>query len=261
VGWAAATSALVASAVACGGALAEPPEAGCVGSCPDANAAYASDGSLDASALRDASVEAGLFDGTLQDVTVQDAGFEEAAEADGPPTEASLPSTAPCLTGGNVLWLQADPASFWYAGAETLSDAAVWSSLEEANAYYFVWDGVYVQTMADDAGPGEYWTLQLNTWGLHAPLETGVVYDMAQGGGDLIGYMRSCGPTTGLRGQFRVDAFAATTLDGGSVDGDGGVPGGIGRLVTFTAAFWARCNNTADPGPLGVLQGCVHYQQ
>ena len=210
--------------------------------------------SVDARALRDASVDAPPQDAVTQDVGSEDAAV--VADSGGAATDAALPSTAPCLTGGNVLWLQANPASFWYAGTETLSDAAVWSSLEEATAYYFVWDGVYVQATAAAAGPGETWTLQLNTWGLNAPLETGVVYDMAQGGGDLIGYLRSCDPMTGLIGQFRVDAFSAASLDGGT-----GSVGTTGRLETFTAAFWAQCNNTTDPGPPGVLQGCVHYQQ
>lgn len=249
------------SPLACGGRVDE--RGGCAAESACADAGVPSDATsdrsradqsaqpVDAGAARDASVDA-----PPQDATTQDVGSEDAAVADGggAATEAALPSTAPCLTGGNVLWLQANPASFWSTGTEVFSDAAVWPPLEEVDAYYFVWDGVYVQATAADAGWGETWTLQLNTWALQAPLETGVVYPMVQG--NLIGYLRTCDATTGLTGQFRVDEFEATSFDGGT-----GSMGTIGKLVTFTAAFWAQCNDTTDPGPPGVLQGCVHYQQ
>ncbi len=89
-----------------------------------------------------------------------------------PATDGGLPSTAPCLTGGNVMWLQATSPSFWYTGTETLGNDAMWAA--EAYAYYFVWDGTYLQAEAADAAIGERWTLSFNTWNLDAGVRTGL---------------------------------------------------------------------------------------
>jgi hypothetical protein len=250
---------LASGPVACGGRLEQEAQGECSAteSCPqereprDATntplvpSADGNVGPVDASVALDALLEVGPEDTPAPDVGASDGTTADSGIA---ATEAGLPPTTPCLTGGNVLWLQANPASFWYSGSETIGDAGRWAA--EAYDYYFVWDGTDVQAMALDAGPGAGWTLGFNSWNLDAGLQTGVVYDMAKGGSDFIGYLRSCNGMTGLVGQFRVDELKATDDHGG-----------VGTLLSYTATFWAQCLNTTDPGPPGVLEGCVHYEQ
>ncbi len=152
-----------------------------------------------------------------------------------------LPSTAECLTGGHVLWVQGDPGCFWFTGTQRDAIGSSWSV--EAEDYYApTYDGALLEVGPPDAG-GAGWMFNFNTMNVKQPMNTGVVYDvLAVNAMTMVGYVRTC---TTAYGNFRVDELRAV----GGTDG-----GGIGMLLSFTAAFSVTCD-----GYPGVLRGCVHF--
>src|SRR5580700_6789571 len=123
-----------------------------------------------------------------------------------------LPSTAECLTGGHVLWVEGDPGCFWFAGTQLDSLGSSWSV--EAEAYYAVYDGALLEVQPPaSADAGGSWYFNFNTWNLREPMQTGVVYDaLAASGSYLVGYVRTC---SSAYGSFRVDEFNATGVEDG----------------------------------------------
>jgi hypothetical protein len=198
--------------------------------------ADASGGQADGTAASDGSPS---VDATSpgDDATATDAAAsDDPQEADGV-GDMGLPSTAPCLTGGHVLWVQGDPGNVLFSGTQTYAAGTSW--LVEAEAYYATYDGAYVVVGLPGGGG---WYFSFNTWGLKQPMQTGVRYDASDtgSGSELVRYLRTCMTQTG---SFEVEDFSA---EGGE--------GGIGTLLSITASFSVTCDNSP-----GAVRGCFHY--
>jgi hypothetical protein len=165
----------------------------------------------------------------------------DGSASDVDPTLGVLPSTAMCLTGGNVLWIEGGPGNFWFTGTQLDTDTSIWYA-EAISDYSMPYDGVLIEvTPAGVSPPGTRWGLTFNSWASRTPLLPGFTYDGSQFLGDsTIGYLATCAAATG---SFRVDTFTGTPLDGG-----------LGGVTDFTAAFSFGCEGSA-----GALSGCVHY--
>jgi hypothetical protein len=188
------------------------------------------------------------FDATVPDAS-DDAGTDSGSESDG-----ALPSTAACLTGGNVLWVDGDPTvwPWWLVGVQTVSVGSTWNV--QAENYYATYDGAILEVRLAGSSPGDpFWYFEFNTWGTGGPMEAGVTYSNSsnppagatpiQNGDFSIGYAATCAI---LSGTFHVQEFTASP---------GTEEQGIDNLLTFTATFSAVCEQTE----VGVLRGCIHY--
>ncbi|MGO8996409.1 MAG: hypothetical protein ACLQVI_24100 [Polyangiaceae bacterium] len=230
--------------------------AGPVVSEPDATTAEVLDSSspvvLDAGPATDASLPT-IDSGVPFDATAADAP-EEAAADSGSASDGALPSTAACLTGGNVLWVDGDPDvwPWWFAGTQTVAAGSTWAV--QAENYYATYDGAILEVYLPGASPGDpFWYFEFNTWGTGAAMEAGATYSnvstpppgarVIPSGDFSIGYAATCAI---LSGTFQVEEFTASP---------GTQEQGIDTLLTFTAAFSAVCEQTE----LGVLRGCIHY--
>jgi hypothetical protein len=241
--------------MACGGAIELPetsrdaqaldgpfPDAMPVSGAADATSALDAphNTALDAGADASAGTDAAL---ASRDATTADDAY---TWSDGPAVGTDgLPSTAECLTGGHVLWVQGDPGCFWFTGTQRYALGSSW--FVEAERYYATYDGAYLVVgvpASTQSGGGDGWRLNFNTWNVKQPMRTGVVYDaLAVTGQNPASYnMQTC---ASAYGTFRVDEFRAV----GGTD-----TSGIGMLLSFTAAFSLTCKDST-----GVLRGCVHF--
>jgi hypothetical protein len=192
--------------------------------------------------------EGGTDDGSSMAIDASDEG------AGGPDQMLpDLPSTAACLAGGNVLWLEGDPDSWWgFAGTQTFSTGTFW--LGYADNIYAKYDGTTVSIGVPGSVPGGEWQFAFSTWSVAGisvpgPLQTGVVYSVTPSNyaEDLTIYS----PTAqgcGIGGAFRLDAFSAQSGLGGDTED---------TLLTLTATFSASCPHAE--GKTGILRGCLHY--
>jgi hypothetical protein len=178
--------------------------------------------------------------------TPADAGSVDADGGDGTsPSDPTLPSTAACLTGGNVLWVDGEPGSWWLGGTQTDSVGTQWSG------------GVgCCQSQIDDVtmwvdlpgGGSTSWSFGLQ---VQQPMMAGETYSNAPNPpagafpvpsyGLLISYPVVTHKCEAV-GTFRIDAISADLTVGA----------GGGPLETLTAAFSVVCGS-------GVLRGCMHY--
>jgi hypothetical protein len=168
--------------------------------------------------------------------------------------DAGLPSSAACLTGGNVLWVDGDPDSWWFVGQETITSSGGWGS--QADNYYATYDGVIVEAALTANPTPDRWYFQLNTWGTGKPMVAGTTYSNAPNppagtaaipsDDFVIGYGWTCGMVVGT---FRIEEFTAAPGDSGA---------NSNQLLSFTAVFSAVCDRV-NPTHLGVLRGCIHY--
>jgi hypothetical protein len=158
-----------------------------------------------------------------------------------------LPSTAPCLVGGNVFWLDSEPGALgWTTGVQTLTSSSGWAV--GTYAYVHTYDGVIIEVHPAGSMLGApFWYLDLDTSQIMQAIETGMTYENADPStpgvfdvpGLTLGYAQTC--ASGI-GSFRVDTLSAT----GDADVD--------TLLEVTVAFAAHCD-----GWPGIIKGCVHY--
>ncbi len=222
---------------ACGGLVDGSPNVSDAAQHPTADARVRVDVATHAPPQTDASTSR---DADAADAPRQDVAIDSATPDVGPPLGV-LPSTAMCLTGGNVLWVVGGPDNFWFTGTQLDSAGSEWEA--EALSYYAApYDGVIVGLRPAGQPPlGTHWTFSFNSWPTKTALAVGQTYDSSQFyGGGSVSYLAACSQVIG---SFRVDAFSAGPADGG-----------IGAVTEFTAAFSFGCDGTT-----GVLSGCVHY--
>jgi hypothetical protein len=229
--------------VACGGEVVvfeDAPEAGLRDASTDATVMSSETGMAEESGLD------GPEEATVNDVT--DVAITDTAN-DIPDGEVDeLPSTAPCLVGGNVFWLDAEPGALgWTTGGQTLTSSSGWA----VGAYADVrtYDGVLIEVHPAGSMLGApFWYLDLDTSQIMQVIETGMTYENAHPSGTggvpdvpglTLGYKDTCG--SGI-GSFRIDTLSA--------EGDASVD----TLLEVTVAFAAHCD-----GWPGVIKGCVHY--
>lgn len=146
-------------------------------------------------------------------------------------------SAAPCLVGGNVLYLNGEPGDLVHPGVETLQQGQ-WSA--EASS-------THVGISYNGLSPGVFWTLDFSSEQLPgSPPLTAQIYPNAtrwpfeapgEPGESINGNGVGCNTYTG---QFQIKEI---TFEAGT-------------LKTFTASFQESCDNL---GPL--LRGCVHFEQ
>lgn len=178
-------------------------------------------------------------------------GAEDAPDARGLFVDAGdgLPSTQPCLTGGNVLWLDTIGGhSFWGEQELLVSAGSSWSARLEQHPRFSVEVWLDVQT----APEGPQWTIGFTPGGysLHdkpIPVQTDFVYRGVEWDGlksTVAGMVISETASTCKAGRadFRVDAFKTRTTSSGDV------------LELLTMAFLDQCD-----GAWGKLRGCLHY--
>jgi hypothetical protein len=196
------------------------------------------------------------FDAARED----DGALADAGSANGPP-DASLPPTAACLTGGNVLWVDGDSDARWFVGTQTDSSLTGATFAVQAENYVETYDGALLEVHLPNTTTSEYtWFLEVNTWPSGEVMQTGVTYPVTTTAGSsgpvstTAAYMQiafgsaTCGL---LSGSFRLDQFTAQPGSEPLID----------TLVTFTASFEAACEqpNPGLPPTPGVLRGCIHY--
>lgn len=185
--------------------------------------------------------EAGAIDGAT-DAAIVEAGPDAAAQD----ATVGLPSTAPCLTGGNVLYVNGGSGSFWFAGTQTDSTGSTWAV--SAQNYTAKYDGALIEVhLPGSQSTDPWWYIGFDTSNFSQAVQLGTVYTNAApysatagAAGLTIGYAQTCG-SSGV-GTFRIDQLVAQ----GDASED--------TLIAFTAAFSATC--AGNPVP---LQGCVHY--
>ena len=97
-------------------------------------------------------------------------------QSDGPSAvDGGLPSTAACLTGGNVLWVEGEPNSLWLAGAQTDAKGSAWTTQAESD--YAMYDGVYISVTLPGSTLGTpWWGFQFDTWPSEVAMDVGVDY-------------------------------------------------------------------------------------
>ncbi|MGC4118530.1 MAG: hypothetical protein QM765_29035 [Myxococcales bacterium] len=143
-------------------------------------------------------------------------------------------SAAPCLVGGNVLYLDGD--SWVYGGTQTIQAAKWGSSGTDTN--------VHIDVTPTDLMQGSYWNVYFDSSQLGAPLAPGI-YEGAQRwpfmqaghpGLDVNGDSRGCNTVSG---RFQVQTL---TWNGPMVS-------------SFTATFEHLCEGWQ------LLRGCVHYER
>ena len=150
-----------------------------------------------------------------------------------PPT--GVGSTAACLTGGNVLFLDGDPGAFIHPGIETLTNGT-WGATSTSE---------YVQIDMTPAASNEsLWTLTFSSQqlgqALAAQVYTGAArYPFEPPGAPGLDISGNGGGCNTLSGSFQIEEV--DEADGGTLEG-------------FTATFEQHCEEQ-DAG----LRGCVHY--
>ena len=158
-------------------------------------------------------------------------------------SSADLPSTAACLTGGNVFAVDGDQGCYWLVGPQT--DGPDSDFVGVSQAYTADVDGVSlaITPVENENFRGATWHVSLNTFLARAPIQIGVVYgDAAWDRSLAFTYAAPCNAATGI---FRIDELSADPKDGGQ-----------GALHALTAAFSVTCK-----GSTGALRGCVHFEQ
>ena len=153
-------------------------------------------------------------------------------------------SVAPCLVGGNILYLNGDADDWIHPWEDTITDADF-----SAYVYNPVWqykplDTVDIRVDPVDDQQGLNWFLRFSTQALFRLIEVGV-YDDVQNypseeaghpGLDIFGDARAC---SDVCGKFQVHEIEAE-----------------GRVVKkFTASFEQYCECRTNK-----LQGCVHVE-
>lgn len=165
----------------------------------------------------------------------QDAPDADAAKPEGPA------SVAPCMTGGNVLYVDGDPTDPVHPGQETIAGAATTFVNAAPTSHAFT---TRLWTEFVPAAPNlKHWELIFSTDKLSTPISTGV-YASAQrhttGGAGHPGLFISnydLGCSGALTGSFEI---VELTMNGPDV-------------TSFTASFEQQC-----AGMTGALRGCVH---
>jgi hypothetical protein len=146
-------------------------------------------------------------------------------------------SDAPCLVGGDVLFLDGDPGDYIFAGMETITQGT------------WTWDGsqseVHIAVTPSDTSQGFWWNLYFDSSLLNNPTLVDQVYQNAQGwpyetpghpGLGVSGYGVGC---YAAAGQFQIEDIRWSNS---------------GLLTSFTATFEHHCD-----GSTAALRGCVHY--
>ena len=185
--------------------------------------------------------EAGPVDAAMD----AEAALEDVTPDRGAQDAAGDLSTAPCLTGGNVLYVNGGSGSFWLTGAQTDSTGSTWAV--SAQNYTAKYDGALVEVhLPGSQSSDPWWYIAFDTSNFSQAVQLGTVYTgaapfsaTAGAAGLTIGYAQTCG--TGV-GSFRIDQLVAT----GDASED--------TLVELTAAFSATCEANSVP-----LRGCIHY--
>jgi hypothetical protein len=154
-------------------------------------------------------------------------------------------STAACLTGGNVLFVDGDVGDSVHPGIDTIT-LGVFTGTEVGGSAP---TRVTIDVAPNDAGQGTLWTATFSTEALGTSL-VAQVYDDAQRvdytspshpGMEVIEAAATC---NALSGRFEVHELTITS----------------GTTVTaFTATFEQACEPSGSNPP--VLRGCVHFAQ
>jgi hypothetical protein len=156
-----------------------------------------------------------------------------------PDMTSSSPSTAPCLTGGSVIYLDGDPGDYIHSGIETIN-VDHWSALNSgsSNTFWYQWDNA--------SNGGEWWSFAFSSVQLGAPLAIGR-YDNAtrypfetagHPGLDVSGSGRGCNISSGW--------FQIFSIAGGPNNGS---------FTELTATFEQHCEDGT-----AALRGCIHYE-
>jgi hypothetical protein len=188
---------------------------------PDAASAYDA-GGPDAIATADALVDAAPGDAAMH-----------------PPMDAG--DVAPCLTGGNVLYLDGDPGDYIHPGVVTIT-AATWSpSLSPATAP----STVSIHLVPTSSSQGQWWDADFSSAKLGQPLML-----QTYTGAQRLPFAAAGAPGLEVTGDGRgcntiVGTFTIRDLQVSS-----------GSLTSFTASFVQHCE-----GGSTALRGCVHVGQ
>jgi hypothetical protein len=159
---------------------------------------------------------------------------------------AALPSSAACLAGGNILWIDGDPDALIFEGTTTVAGgtwkAMPWDDIE--------WNsGAAFEITPSDATPETPpWVVNftLSFTPEPQPIVLGTVYSPTIPSENTLGpelpvlnveQIYACDQS---EGAFRVDALTDSSDDT--------------LLLSVTATFWLHCY-----GHKGLLRGCVHY--
>jgi hypothetical protein len=158
-----------------------------------------------------------------------------------PPPDLTPPSisSAPCLTGGSVIYFDGDPGDYIHPGKETIQ-VSTWTARNAGtpNTFWYGWD--------DSINLGIWWSFAFSAASLGQPLAVGR-YDGAQRypfqspghpGFDISGSGRGCNMEGGW--------FEIHELVGGPNNG---------TFTRLTATFEQHCENFAP-----ALRGCIHFE-
>jgi hypothetical protein len=150
-------------------------------------------------------------------------------------------STAPCMTGGNVVFFNGDSGDYIHPGMATITQGTFSTQgLGQTDA-----QNVGIHVVPSDSTQGLWWDLDFTSEMLGQPLQA-QVYDNAERdpfespghpGMDVTGDGRGCNMSNG---RFQIEELE---MSGGS-------------LMRFTATFEQHCEDGA-----AALRGCVHYEQ
>jgi hypothetical protein len=162
-----------------------------------------------------------------------------------------LPSSAPCLTGGNALWIQTTGDTRIYNGTALVDGPGSWTATSQS--YNTQNDVVVLQTPYSSSPNAFSWRLVFMTEELKKTLQPGVIYAPTDNTyhvhttplPDLdVDYETGCNEYQGSVGAFELQDF--------EVMGDSG----DNTLESITAVFTIQCI-----GYPGTLYGCVHYSR
>ena len=174
-------------------------------------------------------------DGGVHDFGVADLAAPRDMAA--PPDLAGPVSSAPCLTGGSVVYLDGDPGDFIHPGAQTLAVSS-WSALNSGTSDTFWYEA--------NVSSNDWWDFAFSSAKQGAPLAVGR-YDNATRypfeaagapGLDVTGDGRGCNMSSGW---FEIESIA-------------GGPGN-GSFTELTATFEQHCENG-----VAALRGCIHFE-
>ena len=158
----------------------------------------------------------------------------------GSPGMAPFIDPAPCLVGGNVLYVNGEPDDFVHPGEATYLDAVWTNTSDPFRAIYFVDPSDQLESD---------WFVELTSMPTGEPLAIGVYEDAekfdngpvgSQPGIDIGNFGGAGAPCQTVTGRFEVFDIEVT--------GD--------TITRFTATFEQRC----EPAT-GVMRGCVHYEE
>ena len=178
-----------------------------------------------------------------------DAAFESFAGIvpEGGPTEGVLLSTAPCLTGGSVLWIDAAPRNDLYsggmfrlAGSDVTWQVRLGADDAVSSDFVYIWAANSVP-MPNGDYDSPFW-VNLNTIGARIPFQVGVVYSGTDIDPDALISFRA--PCEMASGSFRLDALSGVPE----------TPTSATVIHDLTAAFSFTCQGASGP-----VAGCVHY--